>query len=376
MKNTGKRIFFIDPQSLRNLAIYDYSLQSHFPNGVHYFCSCHYDYQKHENINYHYVFKYNHLENNVLKALSYLWSYLIILFYILRLRPNIIHVQWFRIPVFDYYFYKTAKHLVPFKLIYTAHNILPHDTGDKYKAIYSKIYKLTDHIIAHTKETQNKLNEIFNVSLNNITVIRHGYLKTGVSNNVDTNYQPEYQKKLDGKLVFSAVGYQYDYKGSDIIAKAWEEYEELNQNKNIVLLIAGMNKGVDFSAIENYDNVIIDDRRIPNEEFHQILLDTDILLLPYKRISQSGILLSAISASIPVVVTKLGGLTEPFEVADIGWIIDNADAESLGKQLTYLANNVQEVREKKNNEKIWQAARDFYSWDEISQKTVDLYFSL
>ena len=111
-------------------------------------------------------------------------------------------------------------------------------------------------------------------------------------------------------------------------------------------------------------------------EFHQILLDTDILLLPYKRISQSGILLSAISASIPVVVTKLGGLTEPFEVADIGWIIDNADAESLGKKLTYLANNVQEVREKKNNEKIWQAARDFYSWDEISQKTVDLYFSL
>ena len=172
------------------------------------------------------------------------------------------------------------------------------------------------------------------------------------------------------------MGYQYDYKGSDIIAKAWEEYEELNQNKNIVLLIAGMNKGVDFSAIENFDNVIIDDRRIPNEEFHQILLDTDILLLPYKRISQSGILLSAISASIPVVVTKLGGLTEPFEVADIGWIIDNADAESLGKKLTYLANNVQEVREKKNNEKIWQAARDFYSWDEISQKTVDLYFSL
>ena len=149
-------IFFIDPQSMINLAVYDYHLLADIKDfDVHYICSKHLDYQEDSSHVYHKVFKYNKLENPAFKAFSYVLTYIRLLSLFFKLKPKLVHVQWFRLQHFDLYYYRLAKKLFGFKLVYTAHNILPLNTGDRYMPVFSKIYGICDEIIVHSAQDEN-----------------------------------------------------------------------------------------------------------------------------------------------------------------------------------------------------------------------------
>ena len=126
-----------------NLAVYDYHLLADIKDfDVHYICSKHLDYQEDSSHVYHKVFKYNKLGNPAFKAFSYVLTYIRLLSLFFKLKPKLVHVQWFRLQHFDLYYYRLAKKLFGFKLVYTAHNILPLNTGDRYMPVFSKIYTL------------------------------------------------------------------------------------------------------------------------------------------------------------------------------------------------------------------------------------------
>ena len=151
-------IFFIDPQSMINLAVYDYHLLADIDDfDLHYVCSKYLDYKENGRHVYHKLFKYNKLSNSVFKAVSYVWSYLRLLFLFIVHKPKLVHVQWFRMQHFDLYYFKVAKKLFGFKLLYTAHNILPLNTGDDYFPVFSKIYGICDAVIVHSNDTKAQL---------------------------------------------------------------------------------------------------------------------------------------------------------------------------------------------------------------------------
>ena len=166
------------------------------------------------------------------------------------------------------------------------------------------------------------------------------------------------------------------YKGIDILAEVWSTTPELNKSKYCELRIIGKNANVDLSKLNNIHNVVIDNRKIPNDEFFYLLTHSDVYLLPYRRISQSGALLTAISEHIPILVTETGGLTEPFEVAKIGWKISKADYHELKNMLVYLCNNKEEIKDLKNSKDVWKKVCDFYDWSIIGKKTQYLYEQL
>ena len=209
-------VFFIDPQSMINLAVYDYHLLADIKDfNLHYVCSKYLDYKENDHHTYHKLFKYNRLNNPVLKACSYMLSYFKLLHLIFSLRPILIHVQWFRLQHFDLYFYKTAKKLFGFKLLYTAHNILPLNTGDDYHPVFSKIYRICDGIIVHSNDTKAQLAKKFDIPCTKISVIHHGLLKL----NYDKRKFEEEQKQFDQKynfgekIIFTSLGFQNAYKG-------------------------------------------------------------------------------------------------------------------------------------------------------------------
>lgn len=375
----NKCVFFIDPQSMLNLAIYDYNLLSKLEGDFYFFCSKHYDYKPLKGIRFIPVFAYNKINNSVIKAISYIFSYWIIMAYIIIKRPDIIHIQWLKIPTLDYLFFKFVKLFSRLRIVYTAHNILPHDSGDKYKKIFHKTYRLVDAIIVHTKDTKNQLINNFDLNSGNIHVINHGLLKLEID-------EYEYQQKVKffdqkyktngERIIFTSLGEQSLYKGIDVLADVWSTTPELNQSKDCELRIIGRNTTVDLSKLNNIHNVVIDNRKIPNDEFYYLLTHTDVYLLPYRRISQSGALLSAITEHVPILVTEIGGLTEPFEIANIGWTISKTDYHELRNMLIYLCNNKEEIKKIKNSNDTWKKVCDFYDWSRIGKKTQDLYDQL
>lgn len=371
-----KPIVYIDPQSYKNLSIYDYSLLSNIEGEIHYVCSTNYDYLPlPPHIKQHKFFRYNDKKNNLAKAVSYLCSYICIFFLLLKWRPRVVHLQWMRIPRFDVAFLKTIKILTGCRVVFTAHNILPHNQRANDVASYGRMYKLADAIIVHTHDTKRELVTMFSDTEEKVSVIAHGLLQLPCDltllSQKEAQFEAHYQ--LDGKFVFSALGFQYSYKGVDLLAEVWATTPELCDNERCKLLFVGKNRGVDLSVANGIENVVIEDRVTSDEEFYYLLTHTDVYLLPYRRISQSGVLLTAISVGTPFLVTDVGGLAEPLNIAHVGWKMGELSAEELRQQLLWLLHHPEQVAAAKNNEEGWTRLRQHYDWRTIGQLTQQLY---
>ena len=369
-------VVYIDPQSYKNLSIYDYSLLSNMEGEIHYLCSTNYDYLPlPSHVKQHKLFRYNNKKSNFAKAISYLWSYIRIFFLILKWHPQAVHLQWMRIPSFDVVFLKTVKRLTGCKIVFTAHNILPHNHGANDVVSYGRMYQLADAIIVHTHATKCELVSTFSNTEEKVSVIAHGLLQlpcdTSLLSQKETQFEEHYQ--LNGKFVFSALGFQYYYKGVDLLAEVWATTPELRDSEHCKLLLVGKNRGVDLSVAAGIENVIIEDRVTSDEEFFYLLTHTDVYLLPYREISQSGVLLTAISVGTPFLVTDVGGLAEPLDIAQVGWKMKKLSVEELRQQLLWLLHHPEQVAAAKNNEAGWSMLRLHYDWHRIGQATQQLY---
>lgn len=374
-----KRVFFIDPMSMGNPARYDYWLLSAIANyDITYFCSKFIDISAHQHLTYRHVFRYNNLSNATLKTLSYICSYACILVYILVKRPDIIHVQWFKIPISDLVFYKVVKMLTHAKLIFTAHNVLPHNSGKRYAASFKKIYHLFDRIIVHSKRTRHEMLGKFRLPSDHVVVIVHGIHPMHCDKCLYAQQEEELDKKygLSGKFVFSSLGEQSPYKGIDMLARVWAETEALRSDDNLRLIIAGKVKGLDLSMLEGINNVTVVDKRISDEEYFYLLIHSDVQLFPYRQISQSGALMIALAHHIPVLVTDEGALTDALNVANVGWKIGSCTFQRLRDALIAIAGDKQTAARIKEDQQEWQKVEQAFDWHKISLETQALYDSL
>ena len=368
-----KTVFYVDPMSYSSLALYDYSLLSNIKNiDLHFFGNTKYDSNR-LFIKFYKIYNYSD-KTGFFKFISYLKSQFVLFKSIKFKSPLIVHFQWLKVPRIDYFLLKLIK-LNGVKIIITAHNVLPHDTGDRYENIYKKIYSLVDAIIVHSNNTEIEIIEKFKVSSKKIHVIPHGILDIG--QNIDSKKVDYYVEKyrsdyeLDKKIVFSTLGSISDYKGFNLIVDAWNK-DNVSNNEQLVLVIAGNGKHRKLNELKGKNNVILLNRFLLAEEFFAILKLSDFLLLPYARISQSGILLSAINEKKRVVVSNVGGLTDPFKFGEIGYILPELNYIELNKAILQMALNVDVYPE----EETWNKIFDYFDWRNIGLKTQNLYVNL
>ncbi len=373
------KVFYINPQSMINLAKYDYQLLSGMGMPVYYFCSKYYDAAYHPNIIYKKLFSYNKMSRNWQKAISYVSSWFRILLHVVIERPRVVHIQWFRIPRFDYFMVRLLQTLFHIRVVFTAHNLLPHQGNEnKSTAVFRKAYHAFDRIIVHSQVTKSEIINTFRVNGDKIEVIRHGILPFEIS---DAQYEAaksaldQKYAALHGKTVFAALGFQNHYKGTDLLAHVWAETPELRHAKDAALLIAGKvnDPRLDLSVLQGVDNAIVECRRLSDEEYIYLLRHTCVYLLPYREISQSGALLTVLPEHIPVLVTDVGSLAEPLGIARIGWKIQHAEAHELQDALTYLLHHKEEIEAIRNDRQSWEKACHFYNWRDISCQTRRLY---
>lgn len=358
-----KKIAYVDPMSENSPEIYDKNLLRNMKNiNIFYFCSQYIKSEYLKNVNYKKIYNYKN-KNLFLKGISYIISQIKLLLFILKNDIEIIHFQWLRLYWIDYLIISILK-LQNKKVILTAHNLLPHDTGMKYFNIHKKIYKRVHGIIVHESNIKEEINKIFEIEKDKIKIIPHG-----LSDGINTVNIKESNNIEEKELTFGLFGTLKEYKGVDILLYSWDE--ELQSNKDIQLIIAGK-KEMNFSYKEN-SNIKIMNKFLSEAEVKELLKKIDVFVLPYRKISQSGVLLSVLKYHKPVIVSNVGGLTEPFKIGKIGWILENNNSESLKRIIKMIVNNKKEVNNIKNNKELWEKIEKFYSWEEIGKKTMTYY---
>lgn len=133
-------------------------------------------------------------------------------------------------------------------------------------------------------------------------------------------------------------GYVRKYKGLDLLIEALplvkKEYPDTK------LLIVGEfydNPSVYTGRIKSLgleDDVVLINRFVPNEEVAQFYEASDVVVLPYRSATQSGILNVAYGFFKPAVVTDVGGLSEFVKNGETGIIVKPDSPEEIYKGIS------------------------------------------
>lgn len=369
------KLIYVDPQSWLNLAVYDYNLLTNLTEcNVIYCHSSDYDGPDLNKIDDRTIFNFKDRPNKVLRGLSYSVSLIRLVKIVKKERPDIVHIQWCRLWPLDNIVLKWIKRYTK-QTVFTAHNIIPHGQTTNKKIIKQceKYYKEVDKIIVHSARTKEELNKRFGIKNEKIYIIPHGILnfqsdKTIIKTQID-NLISKYN--LSGKLIFGAFGKQHIYKGTDLIFDAWLSSKKLTENRNIRLLIVGEGHFGDNRSLT--DNIIYINNFVSSETFEAYMRLSDVILLPYRTISQSGVLLEAVNLKIPFIVTDVGGLAEPLNIANVGWKIETPDVDSLKRVLEEVAENGDRVRQIKDDLTLWNKLQNTYSWTNSGNLTQKCY---
>ena len=370
-----KKLVFVDPQSYRNLSMYDYSLLKGMKEyKVVYCCSKQYDGPKLDNVEFRPIFTYRQEMNPLVKVVSYLCSLLKLVTILKYVRPDVLHIQWWKQWNIDYFFLSIYKKFAK-QIIFTAHNLVPHNSGDSMKNKCMKYYHKVDKIIVHDNNSKKELINDFQVSEDKIAVIAHGILEFSVNeaevksvmNKIFTKYS------LKDKLVFASMGGQSPYKGTDLICDAFLSSEYLKNNVDVFLIIAGAGNIATPDRFKECNNVWVANYSLSDSEFQSIMRLTDVMLLPYRKISQSGVLLTSIQNQIPFAVTPMGGLAEPLELAPVGWIVSSPTIDSVKECMEGLTKDIVKTKAVNTNQQIWDLVKEKYNWEYISIQTEEFY---
>jgi glycosyltransferase involved in cell wall biosynthesis len=161
-------------------------------------------------------------------------------------------------------------------------------------------------------------------------------------------YIPIFQKKIDKitarkKLGLSAkniilyFGIIRDYKGFDILLNAIAELKD--SRLDFHLLAGGECYGNDEKYTKLISNLGISDyitwhnKYIPDSEVSNYFSAADVVALPYRTASQSGVTQMAYSYDLPVIVTKVGGLPEIVDEGQSGFTIEPENPTELANML-------------------------------------------
>ncbi len=185
----------------------------------------------------------------------------------------------------------------------------------------------------------------------------------------------EARRKLaipSGKKVLLFFGYVRRYKGLDILLRALPEV--LARRSDIFLLIVGefYEPRAQFEALirENHleNHVRILDRFVPNREVGLYFSAADVVVMPYRSATQSGILPIAYEFLKPVITTRVGGLADFVEEGKTGILVEPENPKALAKAIeTFLklersvpfGENIRRFRERFSWEKLAEAIESF-----------------
>ncbi|MBR5254865.1 MAG: glycosyltransferase [Bacteroidales bacterium] len=180
------------------------------------------------------------------------------------------------------------------------------------------------------------------------------------------------QKILDLKskeINILFFGLVRDYKGLDILIKALKNPDL--EKYPLHLTVAGEF----YEPQEKYDeiisqlglkNITIHNKFIANEEVKNYFCACDLVVLPYKTATQSGVTQIAYHFEKPMLVTDVGGLSEIVKHGKSGYVCQ-PNVEALSKTLIDFCENRPDFRESLMEEK------KKFSWEEMTKSIKALY---
>ena len=251
---------------------------------------------------------------------------------------------------------------------------------NKMEIIFNKlIYKYSDALVVHSKVNKETICRIYKVDPKKIFVVPHGSFNFYDKSTEITSEKARVELGISqNKIVLLYFGFIKPYKGLDILLTCFEEWKE----NNLTLIIAG-----DVESNQLKDELLLRLKRVPKNL--SILTDlnfiepskipiyfnaADMVVLPYKKITHSGVLHLAYSFAKPVLATKVGDFEESIDNFKSGLLVNPDDISDLSKALKKITSG--ELDLKSMGEYAKKINDERYSWENSANGLIEIYKSL
>jgi glycosyltransferase involved in cell wall biosynthesis len=314
----------------------------------------------------------------MLKALEYVVNLTALLVRFILSRPDAVHVQFLPLltvglPV-ERWFLRLVR-AMGVKVVYTVHNVLPQDTGDRWRSNYAQIYAMADRLICHDEEAAERLVAEFAVPRAHLTVIPHGPLFEGVS----SASRAATRERLGfggAGCVFLWQGILRPYKGISFLLKAWRDVCTADERAMLAIVGGGdpeLAATIDreVSELGLRKRVRLDLRFVTVEQLIDYLEAADVLVYPYSEITTSGALMTGVVRGKPVVATSLAAFRRILVHEENALLVPYGDVAALAENLLRLA--VDPELRKRIGENLRSAQRKLPRWPEIAAQTYRCY---
>jgi glycosyltransferase involved in cell wall biosynthesis len=249
-----------------------------------------------------------------------------------RVRADVLHVQWLALPQVD------VRLRFRSPAVFTAHDLLPRRSAGK-RELWRRLLARFDRVVVHTERGRDTLRELGAEA----HVIPHPVY-------------PSAATRADDGQTLLALGVIRPYKG---IADAVEVVQRVSDAR---LLVAG-DPAMPLEGLTGAPRTEWRLGYLPPAELERALSEATIAIFPYRaELDQSGAMLQALGAGVPVVAYDVGGLAEPIERFGAGRVVPAGDLEALTHEVRELLGDPEALgraragAERARAELTWEAA--------------------
>ena len=289
-------------------------------------------------------------------------------------RADIVHIQWWSIPIAPIYLaLLVVLKMRGKKIIFTVHNVVPHESNPLDKILTKAVLSFGDRYIVHSNINRDNLIQNFGLSeyaVHQVHMPIHDMYVNEVRDR--KNLRELIGIPVDAKVILS-FGNLREYKGIDQLLSAFSQI--IRTIPMVHLLVVGQ----PWVNWENYAQIITDLNieknvtavleYVPMSEVQKYFIASDLLALPYKKFdAQSGVGNIGLAFGLPLVVSRVGGL--PDLVKDERAIVEPNNAKSLAEAITTIF--LDEILYEKLREDTSVLKRQ-YSWRGAIESTFSIY---
>lgn len=264
------------------------------------------------------------------------------------------------------------------KVVLTVHDVESF-AGDSPRGVVRRIYGWADRLIVHNQTSRRELVTVLGASLAKIAVIAHGnYLDAlgPVPSGLEARLALGIPSQAKVALFFGQIK---EVKGLDLLLEAVPAVAA--GVPDFVLVIAGRPWKNDFSRYEAQierlgiaSSCRLHIRFIADGEVGLFYAAADVVVLPYRRIYQSGVLLLAMSYGKAVLVSDLAGMTEIVTEGDNGYVFPSGSSAAIGKALAHILSEDEERAHVAERALVYVQTR--HDWTQLAAQTAAVYGSL
>ena len=282
--------------------------------------------------------------------------------------PGLVILKWW-IPFFGPAFSATVAPLRRrgTRVMLVCDNLIPHERRPGDRAFTNMMLRESDGYLVMSESVERDLDTL-KVGAPRRRVLHPLYAQFDRGRH--TRASARAQLGLEGEVVVF-FGYIRRYKGLDILLEAWPRVRE---RRPATLVVAGefyedeAPYRARAAAAGGEPGVRLLGRYLPDDEVEALFKAADVVVLPYRSATQSGVTHVAYALGVPVITTDVGGLSETVRPGETGLVVPPEDPAALAEAIVRFFEHDLGPRLRAGVE----ALRAAHSWENLADEVIAL----